>query len=79
MRLSARGSWGLTLSDGTRIEVGRGEPQQRLARFVRMLPRLEAGESRKLARADLRYTNGFALTWAEAPATPPASAAQAKS
>ena len=79
VRLSARGSWGLTLSDGTSIEVGRGEPQQRLARFVRMLPRLEAGEPRKLARADLRYTNGFALTWAEAPATPPASAAQAKS
>ena len=79
VRLSARGSWGLTLSDGTTIEVGRGDPQLKLARFVRMLPRLEAGDPRKLARADLRYTNGFALTWAVPPATPPAPAAQARS
>lgn len=78
VNLSARGSWSLLLSDGTRIEVGRGDPQPRLARFVRMLPRLEADEPRKLARADLRYTNGFALTWqAPAPAAPPAPAAQA--
>ena len=63
VRLSARGSWNLTLSDGTEIEVGRGDPQQRLARFARMLPRLESAEPRHLKRADLRYTNGFALTW----------------
>ena len=63
VRLSARGSWNLTLSDGTEIEVGRGDPQQRLARFARMLPRLETSEPRRLQRADLRYTNGFALTW----------------
>ena len=80
VRLSPRGSWGLTLSDGTSIEVGRGDPQPKLARFVRMLPRLEATDPRKLARADLRYTNGFALTWqAPPPATPPAPAAQAES
>lgn len=77
VHLSARGSWSLVLSDGTAIEVGRGDPQARLARFVRMLPRLEANEPRRLARADLRYTNGFALTWAPAPVLPPASAVQA--
>ncbi|MFA6986944.1 MAG: FtsQ-type POTRA domain-containing protein, partial [Arenimonas sp.] len=32
VRLSARGSWNLTLSDGAEIEVGRGDPQLRLAR-----------------------------------------------
>lgn len=80
VQLSARGSWSLALSDGTRIEVGRGDPQMKLARFVRMLPRLEAADPRKLARADLRYTNGFALTWAApAPPAPPAPAAQARS
>ena len=77
VHLSARGSWSLVLSDGTAYEVGRGDPQARLARFVRMLPRLEANEPRRLARADLRYTNGFALTWAAAPVLPPAPAAQA--
>lgn len=80
VHLSARGSWNLTLSDGTEIEVGRGDPQERLARFARMLPRLETTEPRRLQRADLRYTNGFALTWQPiVPASPPVPAPQAKS
>ena len=79
VRLSARGSWNLSLSDGTEIEVGRGDPQLRLARFARMLPRLESADARHLQRADLRYTNGFALTWQAAAASPPAIATQAKS
>ena len=65
-RLSARGSWSLILSDGTEIDTGRGDPQARLARFARWLPRLLSTEHRPLLRADLRYTNGFALTWGTA-------------
>ena len=62
--MSARGSWSLTLSDGLEIEVGRGEPQQRLARFARLMPQIKNDElQRQLVRADLRYTNGFALSW----------------
>lgn len=80
VRLSARGSWSLTLSDGSEIEVGRGDPQLRLARFARMLPRLQQLDPRILQRADLRYTNGFALTWRPAAtASPPVNATQAKS
>ena len=79
VRLSARGSWNLELSDGTEVEVGRGDPQQRLARFARMLPRLQSIDARHLQRADLRYTNGFALTWREPAPTPPVIATQAKS
>jgi cell division protein FtsQ len=73
LALSARGSWTLRLSDGTRVDVGRGDPQHRLQRFARLLPQLRAGDTRRLVRADLRYTNGFALTWdgAPAPVQPP--------
>jgi cell division protein FtsQ len=63
LELSARGSWSLLLSDGTRVDVGRGDPQRRLQRFARLLSRLRANDTRRLVRADLRYTNGFALTW----------------
>lgn len=64
IRMSARGSWSLTLSDGMEIEVGRGEPQQRLARFARLMPQIKNDEqNRQLVRVDLRYTNGFALSW----------------
>jgi cell division protein FtsQ len=73
VRLSARGSWNLLLSDGTEIEVGRGDPQARLSRFARLLPRLEDADARHIQRADLRYTNGFAITWREPPPTPRAT------
>jgi cell division protein FtsQ len=70
VRLSARGSWNLLLSDETEIEVGRGDPALRLARFARLMPRLQDAQGARIARADLRYTNGFALIWR---APPPAA------
>ena len=82
VELSARGSWNLRLSDGIEIEVGRNDPQLRLQRFARLLPRLRSRDTRVLLRADLRYTNGFALTWQGEPATgathPPATATAAQ-
>ncbi|MBB5014552.1 cell division protein FtsQ/DivIB [Rehaibacterium terrae] len=71
VRVSARGSWSLSLSDGTEIVLGRTDTEARLARFVRLLPQLLAAEQRRLVRADLRYTNGFALVWGEAGARDP--------
>jgi cell division protein FtsQ len=74
--LDSRGSWALVLSNGTEVVVGSHQARLRLARFARLLPQLLAERPLPLARADLRYTNGFALTWAEAtPATATASAA----
>jgi cell division protein FtsQ len=73
VRLSARGSWSLLLSDGTDVEVGRYDMEHRLERFSHLLPRLVSGEPRRLARADLRYTNGFALVWGPAPVAPTAT------
>lgn len=62
--LDARGSWQLHLSNGTDVIVGSQEARLRLARFARMLPHLVANRTESLTRADLRYTNGFALVWA---------------
>src|SRR5690606_171795 len=61
--LDRRGSWSLLLSNGTRVVVGSQEARLRLARFARLMPTLMAQNPQPLARADLRYTNGFALTW----------------
>lgn len=69
--LDARGSWTLGLDNGARIVVGRSEARARLGRFVRLLPQLLAQQAQILQRADLRYTNGFALTWAPMPAPAP--------
>ena len=74
LRLDRRGSWSLELSDGVDVLVGSREARSRLDRFARLLPRLIAQRTAvikggPLLRADLRYTNGFALTWG-VPATP---------
>ena len=74
LRLDRRGSWELELSDGIDVLVGSREARSRMDRFARLLPRLIAqrdasAKGGPLLRADLRYTNGFALTWGE-PATP---------
>jgi cell division protein FtsQ len=65
--LDRRGSWSLLLSNGVRVVVGSQEARLRLARFARLLPSLMAQNPQPLARADLRYTNGFALTWGDEP------------
>jgi cell division protein FtsQ len=65
LTLDPRGSWSLVLSSGTDVIVGSSEARLRLARFARLMPQLLSQKQLPLARADLRYTNGFALSWAE--------------
>lgn len=78
LALDERGSWSLTLSNGTEVTVGSQQARTRLERFARLLPRLQQQNTSRLKRADLRYTNGFALTWEggqEAGETEPGTAA----
>lgn len=80
--LSERGSWHLKLASGDEIIIGHDQPEMRLARFLRALPALRPPTPATHAwmRADLRYSNGFAITWRlpeqqPAPGTVPAPAA----
>lgn len=70
VQLSARGGWSLLLDDGLQVEIGRTDAEQRLARFASLLPKIQSDSARLLQRADLRYTNGFALTWQDLPVQP---------
>lgn len=70
VELSERGSWDLTLANGASIVIGRDAPEQRLSRFVAVMPELLTGRSAGFVYADLRYSNGFAVKWADVPATP---------
>ncbi len=60
LEMDARGSWSLGLSDGLQIVVGRDDAKARLQRFARVLPQLRDPQQ-PIARADLRYTNGFTV------------------
>jgi len=74
--LDKRGSWTIVLRDGTQVVLGRSDPDIRLHRFAPLLPRLVAQHpGQRLARADLRYTNGFSLSWADLPKVAPAAPA----
>lgn len=66
--LSLRHAWQLRLSNGMVLELGREQPQQRLARFVAVqqvediTSKGQGAESRHMGRyVDLRYRNGFAI------------------
>lgn len=67
--MDARGSWSLRLGNGTEVVIGREDARLRLSRFARLLPRLGEQQAQALLRADLRYTNGFALRWGSAAQT----------
>lgn len=64
LQLNERGSWSVDLDSGTHIELGRGTPDELLARtqrFTATLSQLTARYPGALQSVDLRYPNGYAL------------------
>ncbi|PHV12776.1 cell division protein FtsQ/DivIB [Chitinimonas sp. BJB300] len=59
--LSPRRAWRLQLDEKLLVEIGRDNPEQRLAKFVEAYPRTLAVISRPISYVDLRYPNGFAV------------------
>jgi cell division protein FtsQ len=59
--VDARGAWSLELVSGARLELGTGDVEQRLQRFLANAAQLEAAGEPKIV--DLRYSNGFSVTW----------------
>lgn len=51
------------LADGVEIFMGRGADDGRLARLARSWPQVVAVNDAPLRKVDLRYTNGFAVSW----------------
>lgn len=70
--VDARGSWSLDLVSGVRLELGTEHIDQRLQRFMANVAQLEAAGQPKIV--DLRYSNGFSVTWRRSAPTLPAQA-----
>lgn len=68
INLTSRYAWRLRLDNGTILELGRNEVEERLARYVSVYNHSIArwNQQRPLMYVDLRYPNGFAI---RAPAT----------
>ena len=58
-----RGAWHLRFSNDLELRLGRHERDQRLARFVSLVPKALKDRLPDAAYVDLRYSNGFAVGW----------------
>lgn len=68
--MTARRSWQLTLNNGIKLNLGRGDTMKRLSRFVELYPILqqqEQAEGKQVSYVDLRYDSGAAVGWQPAP------------
>lgn len=72
--LDERGAWQIDLANGAHLVVGRQSPRQHLARFVAVYPQLSATHDKPMTRADLRYSDGFAVRWRQPAAASSAGA-----
>lgn len=69
--LVAQGGAGAGGDGRIRLELGRDQVEQRVERFLEAWPLIARDQApeRRLASADLRYPNGFALDWRDADMT----------
>jgi len=58
-----RRAWHVLLNNGIPIDIGRGNPDPRVARFASVYPEVLASRATYIESIDLRYTNGFAVAW----------------
>jgi len=63
LHLNARGGWQVELEAGLVVQLGTRDQEARLARFVRLYPRLLAAAQGQPEEVDLRYANGFTVRW----------------
>lgn len=61
-----RGAWTVGFRQGVELKLGHSDTEARVERFVRLYPRLEQVEKRRVKRIDMRYANGVAVLWEEA-------------
>jgi len=67
LKLNQRRAWELWLDNGIRLKLGRGAGDERVQRFVDAYVPLLTQKAAQMKWVDLRYTNGFAVRWKQAP------------
>ena len=70
LRLDERGAWEMDLDSGVTVRLGRREVDERLDRFIRTASQVISHRLNDITYVDMRYSNGFAIGWRSALATP---------
>lgn len=63
LTMGERRDWHIVLEDGIELVLGRAHSTKRLTRFRQVYTRLLQFHREDIKRVDMRYTNGFAVTW----------------
>lgn len=63
VKLDARGAWGVRLSNGIEVRLGREESDRRIELFVDIVAPIIAERVGEVAYVDMRYSNGFVIGW----------------
>jgi len=63
LALDNRRAWSLLLQEGVQLKLGRARPWLRLQRFVKVFPIVFADRLNELQQVDMRYSNGFSVSW----------------
>lgn len=64
--VDSRGAWRVTLDNGLVMLLGRERMEKRLWRVARVYPVVVKPRVDDIERVDLRYSNGFAISWRNA-------------
>lgn len=65
LTMDERGAWQIELAGGQEIRLGRRDVDERIYRFFDVVAPALAGDLQRAKYVDLRYTNGFAVGWAD--------------
>ncbi len=61
--VNERRSWKLKLANKVEIRLGSNQPKKKFERFLKTFALIGEEQIKKVSRVDLRYANGYALTW----------------
>lgn len=65
LEMRERGSWFLTTNTGLELLLGREQIMEKIRRLVTLYEKELKEQMNQIARIDLRYANGLAVTWRE--------------
>ena len=63
LTLNERRAWSFQLANGIKVILGRRDFEERLNRFLTLIPTTIAGRIEQTDLIDMRYTNGFSIRW----------------
>lgn len=69
LSLNERGAWQAELDDGVMLALGQGDNMRGVRRFVHAFQTTLKSQLLNVQRVDMRYANGFAVRWRQAPNT----------